>query len=53
VAVALGSGLSVIGAFEASKSSGFSLANWVKKDVTKMAAVVSVTRLATSGAKLA
>lgn len=53
VALAIGAGLSVIGAFKANKSGGFTLASWAKKDVTKMAAVVSVTQLATSGAKLA
>jgi len=54
VALAIGGGLSAIGAFNAAnKPSGSALANWAAEDVTKMAAVVSVTQLATSGAKLA
>jgi hypothetical protein len=54
VALAIGGGLSAIGAFQAANQpSGSALANWASQDVTKMAAVVSVTQLATSGAKLA
>jgi len=54
VALAIGGGLSAIGAFQAANQpSGSALANWSSQEVTKMAAVVSVTQLATSGAKLA
>jgi len=55
VALVIGGGLSAIGAFQTSndQTGGSALANWASKDVTRMAAVVSVTQLATSGAKLA
>jgi len=54
VALAIGGGLSAIGAFQAANQpSGSALSNWSSQEVTKMAAVVSVTQLATSGAKLA
>jgi hypothetical protein len=55
VALAIGGGLSAIGAFQASNqpTGSSALANWAAEDTTKMAAVVSVTQLATSGAKLA
>ena len=55
VALAVGGGLSVMGAFQAANqpSTGSALTNWASRDVTQMAAVVSVTQLATSGARLA
>ena len=54
VALAISGGLSAIGAFQAANQpSGSALANWASQGVTKMAAVVSATQLATSGAKLA
>lgn len=54
VALAIGGGLSAIGAFQAANQpSGSALANWSSQEVTRMAAVVSVTQLATSGTKLA
>jgi hypothetical protein len=54
VALAIGGGLSAIGAFQAANQpSGSALANWASEDVTKMAALVSVTQLATSAVKVA
>lgn len=53
VALAIGGGLSAIGAFNAAnEQDGPFLKNWASQEVTKMAAVVAVTQLATSGAKL-
>ena len=54
VALLIGGGLAAWGAYEASKkSTGSRLGNWASQDSTKMAAVTSVSQIATSGAKLA
>jgi hypothetical protein len=55
VTLAIAGGLSGVGIWQASKQSTSSsgLANWASQDGTKMAAVASLTQLATSGAKLA
>jgi hypothetical protein len=54
VALLLGGGLTAWGAFQAAnRSRGFSLGNWADENATTMAALTSVSQLATSGAKLA
>jgi hypothetical protein len=53
VTLILGGGLSVWGAVEASRQSGFSFGNWAKQPQSQMAALASVSQIATSGAKLA
>jgi hypothetical protein len=55
VALAVGGGLSTIGAFQAANAQGGTsvLGAWATRETTKMAAVVSATQLVTSGAKLA
>jgi hypothetical protein len=54
VALLLGGGLSAVGAFEASKQAGGATLNsWATEGTTQMAALVSVTQLATSGIKFA
>jgi hypothetical protein len=49
----LGGGLSIWGAVEASRQSGFTFGNWAKQPQTQIAAVTSVSQIATSGAKAA
>jgi len=60
VTLAIGGGLSAFGAFQvanhtptSTSASESTLKRWANRDVTKMATVVSLTQLATSGAKLA
>lgn len=54
VSLLLGGGLSAWGAFEASKqSTGSTLGNWASQNSTRMAAVTSLSQIATSGAKAA
>jgi hypothetical protein len=54
VALLLGGGLTALGAIEAAKQSGgATLGSWASESTTQMAALVSVTQLATSGAKFA
>ncbi|MBV9359725.1 MAG: hypothetical protein JO023_29795 [Chloroflexi bacterium] len=54
VTLALGGGLATWGLVEASKSgSGLSLGSWTKQTPTEAALVVSLTQLATSGARIA
>jgi hypothetical protein len=54
VTLLLGGGLSLWGAIEASRqSAGFTFGKWAGQQSSKIAAVTSVSQLATSGAKLA
>src|SRR5207244_865093 len=54
VTLLLGGGLSIWGAIEASRqSAGFTFGKWAEQQSSKIAAVTSVSQLATSGAKLA
>jgi len=54
VTLLLGGGLSLWGAIEASRqSAGFTFGKWAEQQSSKIAAVTSVSQLATSGAKLA
>jgi|SRR5688572_1212397 len=54
VALLIGGGLSAYGAYQAAqKPSGFKLGNWANENATAMAALASVSQIATSGAKLA
>lgn len=53
VTLLLGGGLSIWGAVEASRQSAFTFGNWAKQTQTQIAAVTSVSQIATSGAKLA
>ena len=60
VALAIGGGLSAVGAFQVANETATptsanesTLFKWSRHEVTKMATVVSLTQLATSGAKLA
>lgn len=54
VALLIGGGLAAWGAYEASKkATGSTLGNWASANSTKMAALTSVSQIATSGARLA
>jgi hypothetical protein len=53
VTLVIGGGLTFWGAAKASQQQGFTFNNWANQDPTQVAALVSATQLATTGAKLA
>jgi hypothetical protein len=53
VTLTIGGGLTVWGAMKASEKQAFTFANWANNENTQMAAVISASQLATTGAKLA